>query len=392
MSSSESDRDQSPRRLVRTRRGRLIGGVCSGLGAHFGVDPILFRIAFVGLAIFSGVGIGLYLAILLLVPEEGASRAPIRLRRSSWRSILGVVAIIAAAGIALHAVGHGALDAAWGFGAGLGSIALVGAVATLVWLRLRGRGGEQGRPSADRRLLRCLALVTAVTAAVILSAAAGAWLAGTDGRLAAWAVVAIGVALTLAAITGTGARTARRLVLLALAFALSVAVTTAAGVDLHGGLGERTYRPAMLSQVRDGYRLGAGRLEIDLRDVRFPAGNTPLRVQLGMGEVVVLVPDDVCVATHAQIGGGYIGALDRESGGLDVNWVNLPSPPPPPPPLLRTPRLVLNARVGLGALFVADRPFDHAWNGGWGSSGGSGFQPGVYGANESCYRTAGASR
>jgi len=36
-------------RLVRSRRGRLIGGVCSGLGAHFGVDPILFRIAFVGL-------------------------------------------------------------------------------------------------------------------------------------------------------------------------------------------------------------------------------------------------------------------------------------------------------------------------------------------------------
>ena len=45
-------------RLIRTRRGRLIGGVCSGLGAHFGVDPILLRIAFVGLAIF-----GLYTVI-----------------------------------------------------------------------------------------------------------------------------------------------------------------------------------------------------------------------------------------------------------------------------------------------------------------------------------------
>ena len=72
-------RAPAPSRLVRSRRGRLIGGVCSGLGAHFDVDPILFRIAFVGLAIFSGVGIVLYLAILLLVPEEGRAG-----RRSSF--------------------------------------------------------------------------------------------------------------------------------------------------------------------------------------------------------------------------------------------------------------------------------------------------------------------
>jgi phage shock protein PspC (stress-responsive transcriptional regulator) len=359
----------------------LIGGVCSGLGVHFGVSPILFRIAFVGLAIFSGVGIGLYLAILLLVPEEGANRAPISLCRSSWRSILGVVAIVVAGGIALHTVSHGVFGAAWGFGVGLGSIASVGAIATLVFLRLRERAGERGRSIADRRLLRCLAFVTAVTAEVTLLAVAGAWLAGTEGQLAAWAVVVTGMALTLAAFTGG----ARWFVLPAVAFSMSVAVTAAAGVDLHGGLGERTYRPGALSEVRDDYRLGAGRLEIDLREVEFPAGKTPLRIRLGVGEVVVLVPNDVCVATHAQMGGGYVGALDRESRGLDVNWVNRPSPP------LHTPRLVLDARVGLGALFVADRPFDRAWNGGWGFNGGSGFQPGAYGANEACYRSAGAS-
>lgn len=96
VSSPENERNRRSR-FVRSRRGRLIGGVCSGLGAHFDVDPILFRIAFVGLAIVSGVGIGLYLAILLLVPEEGASRAPIYMRRSSWRIVLGVVVVIAAA-------------------------------------------------------------------------------------------------------------------------------------------------------------------------------------------------------------------------------------------------------------------------------------------------------
>jgi phage shock protein PspC (stress-responsive transcriptional regulator) len=381
MSGPEGEHDRSSRlRLVRSRRGRLIGGVCSGLGNHFGVDPILFRIAFVGLAIFSGAGLAIYLAFLLLVPEEGASRPPIRLHRSSWVSILGVVAIIVAAGIALNAAAHGVLGTAWGFGVGLGSIALVGVIAAMVWLRSRKHAGENGRPSADRRLLSCLALLTAVAVAVVLVVLAGAWLSGTDGLLAGWAVVVVGAALVVTAFTGGP----RWLALPAVAFAFSVAVTAAADVDLHGGVGDRTYRPTMLAEVRDGYRLGAGRLEIDLRDLTFPAGYTHLSVRLGVGEVVVLVPKGVCVATRAQIGGGYVGALDRQAGGLDVNWVNRPSPPP------RTPRLVLDAQVGLGALFVVDRPFDRGW--GWGSNGASSFQPGAYGTNEACYPEQGGSR
>ncbi len=134
MSSAEGGREQRPRRvrLIRTRRGRLVGGVCSGLGAHFDVDPILFRIVFVGLAIFSGVGIALYLAILLLVPEEGASRAPIWLSRSSWLSVLGVVELVVAAEIALQAVGPTGHRGAWGFGVWIGRPATPGSPSRLV--------------------------------------------------------------------------------------------------------------------------------------------------------------------------------------------------------------------------------------------------------------------
>jgi phage shock protein PspC (stress-responsive transcriptional regulator) len=371
MSSPESRPTRRPR-LIRSRRGRLIGGVCSGLGAHFDVDPILFRIAFVGLAIFSGVGIALYLAILLLTPQEGASHAPIRLRRSTWRAVIGVVVAIVAAGALLHAVSPARQDGAWGFGVGLGSIALVGAIAALIWSRLR-RPIEGWRASADRRLLGWLALGTALVAEAILLAAAGAWLGGSDGRLAAWVVVALGVALVLAAFTGG----ARRLMLPAVAFALAVAVVAAAHVDLHGGMGERTYRPHTLSELRDGYRLGAGRLEIDLRGIAFPPGNTVLHVRLGAGELVVLVPRGVCVATSAHIGGGFVGALEGRSGGLDVDWAERPLPPP------RTPRLVLDGRVGLGALLVADHPIEHAW-GGWGGWGASHFHPNDFGTNEAC--------
>jgi phage shock protein PspC (stress-responsive transcriptional regulator) len=380
MSTPESGRDKRPR-LARVRRGRLIGGVCSGLGAHFDVDPILFRIAFVGLAIFSGVGIVLYLAILLLVPEEGAARAPIYLLRSSWRVVLGVAAVLVAVGIALPEIGHAGHRGAWGFGVGLVSLALLGAVATLVWLRLRVPAGEQGRADADRRLLRWLALATAVVVWALLLAVAGAWLAGIDEQLAAWAVVAIGAVLVLSAFTDG----ARWLVLPVVAFVLAVAVIAAAHVDLHGGMGERTYRPRSLSEVRDVYQLGAGRLEIDLRDIAFPPGETQLHVRLGAGELVVLVPRGVCVATSARIGGGYVGALERRSGGLDVDWAERPTPPP------HTPRLVLDGNVGLGALLVADHPIERAWNG-WGGWGASHFHPDAFGTNEACLPAAGASR
>ena len=384
MSSSESGREQRPRRsrLVRPRHGRLIGGVCSGLGAHFDVDPILFRIVFVGLAVFSGVGIALYLAILLLVAEEGASRAPIRLSRSSWLSVLGVVVVVVAAGIALQAAGHAGHRGAWGFGVGIGSLLLAGSIAALVWLRLGRPAGEQGHVSADRRLFGWLALVAAIAAWSVLFAVAGAWLAGIDGSLAAWVVVAIGAALVLSAFTGG----ARVLVVPAVAFAAAVAVIAAAHVDLHGGVGERTYRPHTLSEVRHDYRLGAGRLEVDLRDVAFPPGDTHLHVGLGVGELVVLVPRGVCVATSAQIGGGYVGALEQRSGGLDVDWSERPSPP------RHTPRLVLNGDVGLGALLVADHPIEHGWNG-WRGGGwfGAHSHAGELGTNEACDFPAGAS-
>ncbi|HXB65073.1 MAG TPA: PspC domain-containing protein [Solirubrobacteraceae bacterium] len=382
MSSSEGGRKGRPR-LVRSRRGRLIGGVCSGLGTHFDVDPILFRIAFVGLAIFSGIGIGLYLAILLLVPEEGASRAPIYLCRSSWRSVLGVVVVIVAAGIALDAAGHAGHRGAWGFGIGVGSLALVGSIAALLWLRLRRPIDEPGHQSGDRRLFGALALGTAVVVWAVLLAVAGAWLAGIDEQLAAWTVVAIGVALVLCAFT----HTARWLVPPAVAFALAVAVIAAAHVDLRGGVGERTYRPHTLSEMRGGYRLGAGRLEIDLRGIAFPPGTTPLHVRLGVGELVVVVPHGVCVATSARIGGGYVGALERGSGGLDVNWAERPSPPP------HTPRLVLDGNVGLGALLVADHPVERAWNGwgSWGGGFGGHFHPDALGTNEACLPSVGAS-
>src|SRR5947209_6840650 len=65
----------SPRRLTRCPDDRMIGGVAGGLGHYFGVDPVIFRVAFVALAVVGGSGLALYLIGWLLVPEDGSERS-----------------------------------------------------------------------------------------------------------------------------------------------------------------------------------------------------------------------------------------------------------------------------------------------------------------------------
>ncbi|MFP3913863.1 MAG: PspC domain-containing protein [Actinomycetota bacterium] len=57
-------------RLRRSRHDKVVAGVCGGLGAYFGVDPVWFRLAFVVLALGGGSGILVYLAAWLLIPPQ----------------------------------------------------------------------------------------------------------------------------------------------------------------------------------------------------------------------------------------------------------------------------------------------------------------------------------
>ena len=46
-----------PRRLWRPRDRRWLGGVCAGLGRYFDLNPLIYRIVFVALALAGGTGI-----------------------------------------------------------------------------------------------------------------------------------------------------------------------------------------------------------------------------------------------------------------------------------------------------------------------------------------------
>jgi phage shock protein PspC (stress-responsive transcriptional regulator) len=68
---SENNGSSGGKRLLRIRQGRIVAGVCAGLGAYFGVDVNLVRLAFGVLTVFYGLGILLYLIAWVILPEEG---------------------------------------------------------------------------------------------------------------------------------------------------------------------------------------------------------------------------------------------------------------------------------------------------------------------------------
>lgn len=61
-------RQKGPKRLFRDPDTRMIGGVCSGLGAYFNIDPVWFRLLFVFAVIFAGSGILVYLILWIVLP------------------------------------------------------------------------------------------------------------------------------------------------------------------------------------------------------------------------------------------------------------------------------------------------------------------------------------
>jgi hypothetical protein len=69
---------------------------------------------------------------------------------------------------------------------------------------------------------------------------------------------------------------------------------------------------------------------------------------MGIGSVRMVVPDDVCVASKVRVGAGYARMLDRDSGGLDVDWRQSPEQNP------GVKRLVIDGDVGLGEIQVVN--------------------------------------
>ncbi|HET7356853.1 MAG TPA: PspC domain-containing protein [Nocardioidaceae bacterium] len=64
--------------LVRPREGRVLGGVCAGLGQRFGIAPWLARVLFLLLLmVIPGSQILIYPILWLLMPSEELAGGPV---------------------------------------------------------------------------------------------------------------------------------------------------------------------------------------------------------------------------------------------------------------------------------------------------------------------------
>jgi phage shock protein PspC (stress-responsive transcriptional regulator) len=99
------------RRLVRAPDGRVLAGVCTGLGRYTRIDPVIFRVGLAVLALAAGgSGIFLYIAAVLLMPsdEDAISVAEQTFRRRfDGHTVLTILGALLTAGVAFSVLGGG---------------------------------------------------------------------------------------------------------------------------------------------------------------------------------------------------------------------------------------------------------------------------------------------
>jgi phage shock protein PspC (stress-responsive transcriptional regulator) len=324
----DDDPMDEPRRLTRSSESSYLAGVAGGLGRYFGLDPVLFRVAFGVSIVFGGVGLIAYVALwLFLARDDGTpSFMDSRSRATS------VAAMVVLGVIALTTLG----PPSFVLGPGLLACAALVAVAVLLY---RWFGGE-GRDDPARMVARATLVLLVLVAA--LGAAGGVGFIAALGGGTAEAVLAIfaGFALIAAGLLGGP----RWLMLPVLVLLLPLGIVTAAGIDLHGGVGHRDYRPAGVADLRPEYRIGAGEINLDLVRTELPPGRTDVKVVVGVGDARVRLPHGACASTDARIGAGATELPDRSEHGFDVRVADAAAD-------ARTV-VHVDARVGLGFLRV----------------------------------------
>lgn len=76
----EEETTGTRRQLFRDPDNAVMGGVCSGLGAYFGMDPVIIRVIFVMLAVFGFSGVFIYLILLFIIPEAKSTADKLKMR------------------------------------------------------------------------------------------------------------------------------------------------------------------------------------------------------------------------------------------------------------------------------------------------------------------------
>ena len=187
-------------------------------------------------------------------------------------------------------------------------------------------------PRPARRERSVLGAMTVSFAVLVVGIVAGADVLGADVPpvvyLAAPLAV-LGLGLLVGAMVGRARWLLAIAIPLALLTALVAAVPQAVRETAGSGVGERRWTPTTVAAATTEYRLAAGDARLDLTSVPTTATGSavPVRVRLGTGQLVVIVPRSAVVRLDAAVGIGEVrvsGEPARNGTQLELTTVLTP--------------------------------------------------------------------
>ena len=360
--------------LVRPTRGRVLAGVCGAVARATNTDPILWRVIIAVLTIFGGFGVLAYLLAWLLLPADGDTASPVEALLGRGRSATSTVLTVIGGVIALVSVGAFVSEP---FRPGILGAVLLGAAVLLLVRDQRGRirptapgpdaapygpqppassGAQPGgppppprpqpgpqppyaphgpfaaaglppqrftppsfptaKPPGSRLGRLTISLLLIVLGALTVIGLTYHRIPVNGYLAAALATVALGLII--------GAWFGRARWLIALGIALSIALTSVAGVgriNRDWRAGAVTWAPTSVSQLQSSYAQDAGDVRLDLTKVDFASapGTVDLAVRVNAGSVVIVLPPHLDVIVDANIHVGNANVLGQNWNGLGLS-------------------------------------------------------------------------
>jgi hypothetical protein len=182
-----------------------------------------------------------------------------------------------------------------------------------------GAGPPQPRPSKAPKTPRersKLGRITFFTLLFVLGMLALIDAAGASVSVSAYFAAALAT-LALGLIVGAWLGRARGLIFLALVATFGLIASS--GADRWGGeVSNNVYRPQSLAAVADRYDFSVGSATLDLRAVDFTRAQQDTTIVMKVGQVKVLLPDNVDTTASVDVNNGRAQVFGREWNGQDV--------------------------------------------------------------------------